>query len=782
MTTVNISADPIWTFDDNNGNALVGGKLYTYQAGTSTPLATYNDSTGATPNTNPIILNNRGDTANASGVSCGVWVQPAVAYKFVLQDSAGNMIWTLDNYIAGVLSAGTVTDASLSPASVIYAVIQPYEQSAGETTAFSYNGGSVQNFGYPVGNAFRYLTAAQLAKVLVYDFSIDSTTNMQWCLDAAYFSQVPAVFPAGGYLVNGVGAAGVGAGLCSPPAIYGIGGASQLLNAPIDDYRNRVIRIQGAGSTSNFTSQGVTKATYFRTTTGTTIFRSVSFRPQATQAAQFQMYDIYFSCNNSASTAPVVQVDTFGTRGCEIKRCGAFQAGTGDGWLLYHPMDGVIQQVDSDNRDWQTQNLGGARVGTGFNMPGLYNAGLLSIKECHARGFKVAYQCGAAQVATIPATTTFGAGATSCTVSSGTGIQFGAVVTGANLPASTRVAWNYVPNSLTVPLAFSNTPYMTNGASTGSYTFTTGGYDLSDGSVIESESSTVNTGVVIPTATPSTNTPNSWRIQRNYFEGCDTSCIVNGGQGTVIRDNFLYPGASPAGWTVGIDDSSSNSMIGTVIDGNNIQMTIGPNVTAISTFSTGSYGGAAKTVTNNLMVFNGSAYSGSSGLLIAGVDPRVFHAGNMYSPRGAWTGSNNLPIRDNSTSGDASTVTGVFGFGATKDGNYEYPKFSRAVMSYGTNATPLGNGAVAANVLTLPDANLITVTFTSGQTVNSIALAGHTDAMLYVLHVTNGNCTFTQGASIKLSGSANYTPGANGAFITFVVIQGVAWEVSRTAY
>ena len=88
MTTAFLSPTPVFRAVDNNGNALVGGLLYTYAAGSSTPIATYTDSTGATPNANPIVLNGRGE--------CGIWLIPNVVYKFVLNDSAGNLIWSID--------------------------------------------------------------------------------------------------------------------------------------------------------------------------------------------------------------------------------------------------------------------------------------------------------------------------------------------------------------------------------------------------------------------------------------------------------------------------------------------------------------------------------------------------------------------------------------------------------------------------------------------------------------------------------------------------------------
>ena len=84
-----LSPYPVMRFCDNNNNPLVGGQLFTYQAGTSTPAATYTDSTGTTANSNPVILNARGEA--------NVWLLPGQTYKFVLEDSVGNVIWTVDN-------------------------------------------------------------------------------------------------------------------------------------------------------------------------------------------------------------------------------------------------------------------------------------------------------------------------------------------------------------------------------------------------------------------------------------------------------------------------------------------------------------------------------------------------------------------------------------------------------------------------------------------------------------------------------------------------------------
>lgn len=47
-------------FTDDLGQPLIGGKVYTYAVGTSTPKAAYQTSLLQTPHTNPIILDDAG--------------------------------------------------------------------------------------------------------------------------------------------------------------------------------------------------------------------------------------------------------------------------------------------------------------------------------------------------------------------------------------------------------------------------------------------------------------------------------------------------------------------------------------------------------------------------------------------------------------------------------------------------------------------------------------------------------------------------------------------------
>jgi len=99
------SLAPILTqlFDDY-GEVLAGGFIYTYEAGTDTPLVTYQDLSGAVPNENPVEL----DAAGRATVR----VTDGVAYKFIVKDSDLVTVETIDNIIVGE-AAGTSEDVYL---------------------------------------------------------------------------------------------------------------------------------------------------------------------------------------------------------------------------------------------------------------------------------------------------------------------------------------------------------------------------------------------------------------------------------------------------------------------------------------------------------------------------------------------------------------------------------------------------------------------------------------------------------------------------------------------
>lgn len=87
-------------FLDDNGDPLSGGKLYSYEAGTTTPKDTYTNAGGGTANANPVVLDSSGRaTVFLSG-----------AYKFRLEDADGNLIEETDNVTAFSVQSATVDD------------------------------------------------------------------------------------------------------------------------------------------------------------------------------------------------------------------------------------------------------------------------------------------------------------------------------------------------------------------------------------------------------------------------------------------------------------------------------------------------------------------------------------------------------------------------------------------------------------------------------------------------------------------------------------------------
>lgn len=75
-------------FHDANGAPLVYGFVYTYEAGTSTPKATYSDSDLVTPLANPVVLDGDGRAT--------IYLSPG-GYKFKVSDSDDVELYTIDN-------------------------------------------------------------------------------------------------------------------------------------------------------------------------------------------------------------------------------------------------------------------------------------------------------------------------------------------------------------------------------------------------------------------------------------------------------------------------------------------------------------------------------------------------------------------------------------------------------------------------------------------------------------------------------------------------------------
>lgn len=122
MATGTLSPSPWFTGLDDNGDPLSGGLLYTYSAGTTTPLATYPAATltPGTENANPVVLDSAG--------RCVLYLL-ASSYKFVLKTAAGVTVKTQDG-IGSVPSANVDTDVAGTAGATLVATQVAYLDSS----------------------------------------------------------------------------------------------------------------------------------------------------------------------------------------------------------------------------------------------------------------------------------------------------------------------------------------------------------------------------------------------------------------------------------------------------------------------------------------------------------------------------------------------------------------------------------------------------------------------------------------------------------------------------
>lgn len=114
-----------------NGVPAVGGLLFFYAAGTTTKITTYTDSTGATPQSNPVVLNSRGEPQGSGGQSLGLWLPANTNYKMVYSpvgdtDPPTHAIYTVDN----INSSGGGGGGGTAAGSAAYPTIAAAEAAA----------------------------------------------------------------------------------------------------------------------------------------------------------------------------------------------------------------------------------------------------------------------------------------------------------------------------------------------------------------------------------------------------------------------------------------------------------------------------------------------------------------------------------------------------------------------------------------------------------------------------------------------------------------------------
>ena len=290
--------------------------------------------------------------------------------------------------------------------------------------------------------------------------------------------------------------------------------------------------------------------------------------------------------------------------------------------------------------------------------------------------------------------------------------------------------------------------------------------------VDQNECSTNQNGMEITAACQSVN------ISNNYFEGGEGGIgILDNGRSSTVSGNFMFAGYS-------ILLASGKDSYGGSYRENTLSVASRAQSIAIQLDCSGAYAGLKRTVSHNTIIFGGSGgvIAGVVGIKIMGVRPHLDLTGNVFNPQGAWTGgSGTAKILNLSTGHDGSTGSGIIGMSVTGDEAIEFPLVSRGAFSLGLSLRVLSDLDIIANVLTISEASSFVLTANSTQIVRSIT-SQNIGGKWFCIRATNAKTTFENTALLRLAGSSNFTPGAQGAVIWFQHQAGVTWETSRTLY
>lgn len=108
---------PRLQFFKNDGTVNAGGSLSSFVTGTNTPALTYSDA-ALTVSNGPVITLDSAGRPMVSGSEVGIYIGSAIAYRFILKDSAGSQIWLADP-VSVPAQAGAVIPTPSAPNQVI---------------------------------------------------------------------------------------------------------------------------------------------------------------------------------------------------------------------------------------------------------------------------------------------------------------------------------------------------------------------------------------------------------------------------------------------------------------------------------------------------------------------------------------------------------------------------------------------------------------------------------------------------------------------------------------
>ncbi len=184
---------------DLNGNPAINYTVETFTTGSSTPLATFTDSTGASPNANPATLNSAGLLSGNNQF----WLTQGLAYKFVVKDAGGAVFRTVDG-VSGVASAvGAVSQFQASGLTPTYVSTTQFTLSGDQTSAFHVN--RRLQFTTTAGIVYGAITATAYTTLTTVTVRMDGLSVLDAGLSAVNLSILTATNTALPYVIAAAG-------------------------------------------------------------------------------------------------------------------------------------------------------------------------------------------------------------------------------------------------------------------------------------------------------------------------------------------------------------------------------------------------------------------------------------------------------------------------------------------------------------------------------------------------------------------------------------------------